>query len=144
MDINKITLLGNVGKEPEIKETRNGGEIMVFSLATNESWKDKQSGEWQTVTEWHNIVIFNEHIINRAKNYLTKGSRVLLEGMKKTRSWETEDGDTRYVTEIVLSGFNCQLIPVGKAEKLGDATSDPYEKPEEKQEKDPFDDDIPW
>ena len=105
--LNKVTLIGNVGKDPETRTFQNGGKVMNFSLATTENWKSKD-GERQTKTEWHNVAIFNEHLRHIAESYVTKGSKIYLEGQLSTRQWE-KDGETRYTTEVVLKQFNGEL-----------------------------------
>ncbi len=107
--LNKVMLIGNLGKDPEIRSMGNGGKVASFSIATSETWKDKQSGERREKTEWHNIVIFNEHLIRVAENYLKKGSKVYIEGSLQTRKWEDREGVTKYTTEIVLQRFNGEL-----------------------------------
>ena len=95
--INKVTLLGNVGKDPEIKAFQNGGKVASFSLATTESWKDKTSGERKSATEWHNIVIKNEGLVGIVEKYVKKGSKLHIEGKLETRTYE-KDGSKQYVT----------------------------------------------
>lgn len=107
--LNKVTLIGNVGKAPEIRTTQDGREIAIFSLATSESWKDK-SGERKAKSEWHNIVIFNEGLVSVAKNYVKKGSKLYIEGKLQTRKWQDKKGNDRYRTEVVLQGFNSILV----------------------------------
>lgn len=147
-DMNRIQIMGNLGKAPEIRTTTNGKDVMSFSVATRESWKDKQTNEWQERTEWHRIVIFNEHLIQRAGNYLTKGSRVYVEGKLKVREWEDKEGNKRITPEIVLSGFEGTVIPLAKADKLGESQADPYPPKEEPAGKpggqDLEDDDLPF
>ena len=112
--LNKASLIGNLGRDPEIRTTRDGLKIANFSIATTESWKDKNSGEKKERTNWHNIVIFNEPIAKVAEQYLKKGSKVYIEGSIETRKYE-KDGQDRYTTEIVLRPFNGQLILLGDA-----------------------------
>jgi single-strand DNA-binding protein len=106
--VNKATILGNVGKEVDVRSTQSGQRIASFSVATSESWKD-QSGERQERTTWHNIVIFNEHLVEIAEKYVKKGSKVYLEGAIQTRKWTDRDGNERYSTEIVLARFRGEL-----------------------------------
>jgi len=108
--LNKVTLIGNLCKDPEIRSTNTGKEIASFSLATNESWLDKSTGERKTAVEYHNIVIFNEGLVNVVKNYIKKGSKIYVEGQLKTRKWQDKEGKDRYTTEIVLQGFSGNLI----------------------------------
>lgn len=107
--VNKVTLLGRVGKDPEVRVMQNGGQVATFSLATSESWKDKNSGERKEKTQWSNIVIFNEHIVKVVESYVRKGSQVYLEGALETRTYE-KDGKTNYVTEVVLKAFRGELV----------------------------------
>lgn len=107
--INKATLIGNVGKDPEIKTFQNGGKVAQFSLATTESWKDKASGEKKTETEWHNIVVKNEGLVGIVEKYIKKGSKLYIEGKLETREYE-KDGVKKYVTEIVLYPYNGEIV----------------------------------
>ncbi len=107
--INKVTLIGNVGNEPEIRSTQDGREIANLSIATSESWKDKNSGERKEKTEWHRVVIFNEGLVKIVKNYVHKGSKLYIEGALQTRKWTGSDGVEKYTTEVVLQGFNGNL-----------------------------------
>lgn len=103
-------LIGRVGKDPEIHKTQAGKKIASFSLATSETWKDKNTGEKREKTEWHNIVIYNEGIAGVVEKYVHKGSQIYIEGALQTRKWQDKDGKDRYTTEVVLQGFNGQLI----------------------------------
>jgi single-strand DNA-binding protein len=111
--VNKVILIGNLGKDPEARSMNNGGEVVSFSIATSESWNDKQSGEKRDKTEWHNIVIFNENLGRIAKQYLRKGSSVYVEGQLQTRKWTDQSGADRYTTEIVLQRFRGELTLLG-------------------------------
>jgi single-strand DNA-binding protein len=111
--VNKVILIGNLGKDPEARSMNNGGEVVSFSIATSESWNDKQSGERRDKTEWHNIVIFNENLGRIAKQYLRKGSSVYVEGQLQTRKWQDQSGNDRYTTEIVLQRFRGELTLLG-------------------------------
>ena len=102
--VNKVILVGNLGKDPESRSFQNGGEVVSFSLATSENWKDRNSGERKEKTEWHNISIFSEGLARVAKSYLRKGSKVYLEGQLETRKWQDQSGNDRYSTECVLQG----------------------------------------
>lgn len=104
--VNKVILIGNVGKDPDIHSTQDGIEIARLSVATSESWKDRNTGERREKTEWHRVVIFNEGLVNVAKNYLRKGSKVYIEGTLQTRKWIDRSGQEKYSTEVVLQGFN--------------------------------------
>ncbi|MGB4192256.1 MAG: single-stranded DNA-binding protein [Rickettsiales bacterium] len=108
--INKVTLVGNVGRDPEIRTTQDGKEIASITLATSESWKDKSSGERKERTEWHRIVIFSDGLVNIVKNYVKKGSKLYIEGALQTRKWVDNSGVERYTTEIVLQGYSASLL----------------------------------
>lgn len=108
--INKVILIGNVGRDPEIRSTQDGKEIASITLATSESWKDKMSGERKERTEWHRIVVFAEGLVNIIKNYVKKGSKLYVEGALQTRKWVDTSGVERYTTEITLQGFNAVLL----------------------------------
>ena len=111
--VNKVILIGNLGKDPEARSMGSGGEVVSFSIATSENWNDKQSGEKREKTEWHNIVIFNENLGRIAKQYLRKGSSVYVEGQLQTRKWTDRDNNERYTTEIVLQRFRGELTLLG-------------------------------
>lgn len=107
--VNKVILIGRLGKDPEARSMSNGNEVVSFSLATSESWKDKASGERKEKTEWHNVVIFNEALGKVAKQYLRKGSQCYLEGQLQTRKWTDQNGNDKYTTEVVLQKFRGEL-----------------------------------
>lgn len=107
--INKVILIGNLGADPEIRNTQDGRPICNLRIATSENWKDKKTGERRERTEWHRVVIFNEGLCRIAEQYLKKGSKVYLEGALQTRKWEDNNGQERYSTEVVLQGFNSTL-----------------------------------
>ena len=107
--VNKVILIGNLGKDPEIRRTQDGRPIANLSVATSESWRDKATGERKEKTEWHRVVIFNEGLCRIAEQYLKKGSKVYLEGALQTRKWTDKDGHDKYSTEVVLQGFNSTL-----------------------------------
>jgi len=117
--VNKVILVGNLGKDPEVRSMNNGGEVVSFSLATSENWNDKASGERKEKTEWHNIVIFNENLGRIAKQYLRKGSSVYVEGQLQTRKWTDQNGNDRYTTEVVLQRFRGELTLLGGREGAG-------------------------
>ncbi|MEH6495593.1 MAG: single-stranded DNA-binding protein [Pseudomonas marincola] len=112
--VNKVTLVGNLGADPEIRNMQNGKPVCNLRIATSESWKDRESGERRERTEWHRVVIFNEGLSRIAEQYLKKGSKVYLEGQLQTRQYE-QDGITKYSTEIVLQGFNSNLTMLDSA-----------------------------
>lgn len=107
--INKCIIVGNLGKDPELRTFANGGKVCNFSVATSESWKDKQTGERKEKTEWHNIAIYNEGLAGVAEKYLRKGSKVYLEGKLQTRKWQDQSGNDKYSTDVVLQGFDAKL-----------------------------------
>lgn len=109
MSVNKVILVGNVGKNPEIRTMPNGNEVASFSLATSNAWRDKQTGEKKERTEWHNVAIFSQGLVGIIKKYVTKGTKLYIEGELRTRKWITKQGIEKYVTEIVLNGYNCTL-----------------------------------
>ena len=104
--VNKVILVGNLGRDPESRSFQNGGKVVNLRIATSESWKDKNSGERKEKTEWHSVAIFNENLGNVAERYLRKGSKVYIEGQLQTRKWQDQQGQDKYSTEIVLQGFN--------------------------------------
>ena len=107
--VNKVILVGNLGRDPETRHTQAGAAIVNFTLATSETWRDKASGERQERTEWHRVVIFNENLGKIAQQYLKKGSKVYLEGSLQTRKWTDKDGQEKYTTEVVLQRFRGEL-----------------------------------
>jgi single-strand DNA-binding protein len=111
--VNKVILIGNLGKDPEARSMGSGGEVVSFSIATSENWNDKASGERREKTEWHNIVIFNENLGRIAKQYLRKGSSVYIEGQLQTRKWQDQSGNDKYTTEVVLQRFRGELTLLG-------------------------------
>ena len=108
--MNRATLIGHLGADPEIRRTQDGRPIVNFNLATSESWRDKHTGERKENTEWHRIVIFNEGLCKVAEDYLKKGAKAMIEGAIKTRKWQDQQCQDRYSTEIVLSGFDSKLL----------------------------------
>jgi single-strand DNA-binding protein len=107
--VNKVILVGNLGKDPEIRRTQDGRPIANLSVATSESWRDKATGERKEKTEWHRVVIFNEGLAKVAEQYLKKGAKVYVEGQLQTRKWTDQSGAEKYTTEVVLQGFNSNL-----------------------------------
>jgi single-strand DNA-binding protein len=107
--VNKVILVGNLGKDPEVRTTQDGQKIVNFTLATSESWNDRASGERKERTEWHRVVIFNENLGNIAEKYLRKGGKVYVEGSLQTRKWTDQSGQEKYTTEVVLSKFRGDL-----------------------------------
>ena len=107
--VNKVILIGNLGRDPEVRFSQDGNKIVNFSVATSESWKDRQTGERRERTEWHRVVIFNDRIGDVAEQYLRKGSKVYVEGALQTRKWTGNDGQERYTTEVVLQRFRGEM-----------------------------------
>ena len=107
--VNKVILIGNLGRDPEVRSTQDGMKIVQLSVATSESWKDKSSGERKDKTEWHRVVIFNERLAETAEKYLRKGAKIYIEGQLQTRKWTDKDGVEKYTTEVVLSRFRGEL-----------------------------------
>lgn len=141
--VNKVILIGNVGRDPEIRATQDGKEIANLSLAASESWKDK-SGERKERTEWLNVVIFTESLVSVVKQYVKKGDKLYIEGQIKTRKWQDKNGNDRYSTEIVLQGFNGRLVMLSSAK---DAPADNGGKEQDaptQQTQSPLDDEIPF
>ena len=117
--LNKVMLIGNLGKDPEVRSFQNGGKVCNFSLATSESWKDKNSGERREKTDWHNVAIFNENLVRIAEQFLKKGSKVYIEGSLQTRKWQDQAGADKFTTEVVLQNFNGTLVLLDRAEGGG-------------------------
>ena len=115
--LNKVTLIGNLGKDPEMRTTQSGARIANLSLATAENWKDKHSGERRERTEWHRIVIFNERLAEIAEKYLRKGAKVYIEGQLQTRKWTDQQNVERYSTEIVISAYKGEIIMLGGSDR---------------------------
>ena len=111
--INKVTLIGNLGRDPEVRSMQDGGKIVQLSLATTETWKDKIAGERREKTEWHRVVIFNENLGGIAEQYLRKGSTVYVEGQLQTRKWTDQQGQEKYTTEVVLQRYRGELTMLG-------------------------------
>jgi len=107
--VNKVILVGNLGRDPEIRSLQDGTKVANLSVATSESWRDRESGERRERTEWHRVVIFNDRVADVAEKYLRKGSKVYLEGQLQTRKWTGQDGQDRYTTEVVLQRFRGEL-----------------------------------
>ena len=117
--VNKVILVGNLGRDPESRTFQNGGKVVNLRIATSESWKDRNSGERKEKTEWHSVAIFNEGLANVAERYLRKGSKVYIEGQLQTRKWQDQSGQDRYSTEVVLQGFNSVLTMLDGAPGQG-------------------------
>lgn len=107
--VNKVILVGNLGRDPEVRSMQSGDKVVNLSLATSESWKDKATGERKEKTEWHRVVVFNQGLINVCENYLRKGSKLYIEGQLETRKWTDQSGVEKYSTEVVLRPFRGEL-----------------------------------
>lgn len=126
--VNKVMLIGNLGRDPEIRTTQNGSKLCNLSVATSESWNDKASGERKEKTEWHRVVVFNDNIVRVCENYLKKGSKVFIEGQLETRKWTDQSGADKYSTEIVLRPYRGELTMLdnkGAGEGGGGYSSSP-------------------
>lgn len=121
--VNKVILVGNLGRDPEIRTTQSGMKVANLRVATSERWKDRNSGEMQERTEWHNVAIFNEHLVSVAERFLRKGSKVYLEGQLQTRKWTDQQGQDRYTTEVVMNRFRGDLQML---DSRGDSGSGSY------------------
>jgi len=113
--VNKVILVGNLGRDPEVRSFQNGGKVVNLRIATSESWKDKQSGERKERTEWHSVAIFSEPLARIAEQYLRKGSKVYIEGQLETRKWQDQSGADRYSTEVVLRPYRGELTLLDSA-----------------------------
>jgi len=145
--LNKVLLIGRLGADPEIKQMVNGKSVARFSLATSQSWKDKNSGEKKEKTEWHRVVVFNEGLVKVVQQYLKKGAQVYVEGQLNTRKWKDEQsGQDKYSTEVVIQGYNSSLTMLGggnqnpaSSQKSKQSVDDNSQVPEND-----LDDDIPF
>ncbi|WP_170548487.1 single-stranded DNA-binding protein [Ruegeria atlantica] len=125
--VNKVILVGNLGRDPEVRTFQNGGKVCNLRIATSETWKDRNTGERRERTEWHSVAIFNEGLVRVAEQYLRKGSKVYLEGQLQTRKWQDQSGQDRYSTEVVLQGFGSTLVMLdGRGEGGGGGQSGGY------------------
>ena len=145
--LNKVLLIGRLGTDPEIKQMVNGKNVARLSLATSQSWKDKNTGEKKQKTEWHRVVIFNEGLVNVVQQYLKKGSQVYIEGQLSTRKWRDEQsGQDKYSTEVVIQGYNSSLTMLGgrsENENINQSTSS-LTKDETQSASNDLDDEIPF
>ena len=145
--VNKVTLVGNLGRDPEVRSMQDGGKIVQLSVATSESWKDRNSGERREKTEWHRIVVFNEGLVNVVQQYLKKGAQVYIEGQISTRKWKDEQsGQDKYSTEILIQGYNSSLTMLGGVSQNNIASQDTKQNIEDSNLKNQndLDDDIPF
>lgn len=148
--VNKVILIGNLGKDPEVRTFQNGGKVCNLTLATSENWKDKSTGEKKEKTEWHRVVIFNENLVGVAERYLKKGAKVYIEGQLETRKWQDQSGQDKYSTEVVLRPYRGELTMLDGANRSGssgDAPMGDYSAPSVsggKTNAPELDDDIPF
>ena len=141
--VNKVILVGNLGRDPEVRRMTNGDPIVNLSVATSENWKDKATGERKEKTEWHRVVIFNENLAKVAEQYMHKGSKVYLEGQLQTRKWTDKDGVEKYSTEVVLSRFRGEMVLLDARGSAAPAPSSGGESPASF-DRGALDDDIPF
>ena len=155
--VNKVIIIGNLGRDPEIRTFQNGGRVANLSVATSESWRDRTSGERKEKTEWHRVVIFNEKLVEVVEKYLRTGAKVYLEGQLETRKWTDQSGAEKYTTEVVLRPFRGELTMLdsrggggGGGDLGGNGGSEPDDAPPAprsgggRQKSGPLDDDIPF
>ena len=117
--VNKVILVGNLGRDPEARQMQDGNSVVNLSLATSESWRDKNTGERREKTEWHRVVVFNERLVDVAQKYLRKGSKLYIEGQLQTRKWTDQSGVEKYSTEVVLQRFRGELQMLDRAGEVG-------------------------
>jgi len=142
--VNKVILIGNLGRDPEVRRMTSGDPVVNLSVATSENWRDKASGERKEKTEWHRVVIFSEPLAKVAEQYLRKGSKVYLQGQLQTRKWTDKDGVEKYSTEVVLNRFNSELVLLdAKGEGGGARISGASDAPASF-ERSEMDDEIPF
>ena len=153
--VNKVILLGNLGRDPEIRSLQSGSKMATFSIATSKRWKDKNTQEQKDKTSWHNIVVFGDGLVDIIEKYVKKGSKIYVEGELQTRKWQDQDGNDRYSTEVVLQGFNSNLTlldtrnatnNIEDKEINTDQTASNFENPTSSKSSDSSesDDDIPF
>jgi single-strand DNA-binding protein len=145
--LNRVQLIGNLGRDPEVRNTQSGGRVVSLSVATTESWKDERSGERRERTEWHRVVIFNEGLGKIAERFLVKGAKIYLEGKLTTRKWQDQSGADRYTTEIHLTPYNGVLTFLDsrrEGDRTGGGDSGAPENGSTPQSRNDLDDDIPF
>lgn len=145
--VNKVILVGNVGRDPEARFAQNGNKVVNLSIATSESWKDKASGERKEKTEWHRVICFNDRIADVLEKYVRKGSKIYLEGSLQTRKWTGNDGAEKYTTEVVIDRFRGELVLLdGRPRNEGEGTGDDAHGPQEngRGARSELDDEIPF
>lgn len=142
--VNKAIIVGNVGRDPEIRSTQNGQKVATLSVATSESWMDKQSGEKRERTEWHRVVIWNEGLVGVVEKYVIKGSKIYIEGQLQTRKWTDQSGVEKYTTEIVLSAYRGQIVLLGDPKGGRDREEEAPSQPVTRQSDAGLDDELPY
>jgi len=145
--VNKVILLGNTGKEPEIKSTQSGSKLATFSIATSKRWKDKQTQEYKDKTEWHKVVIFGDGLVDIVEKYVKKGSKLYIEGELQTRKYQDQQGNDKYTTEVILQGYNSTLTLLDNRSNTSNVEDKSQENTTEKIESSNdsnIDDDIPF
>ena len=143
--VNKVILVGNLGRDPEVRSFSNGGKVANLRIATSETWKDKATGERKERTEWHSVAIHNDALVRIAEQYLTKGSTVYIEGQLETRKWQDQSGQDRYSTEIVMRPYNGTLTLLGGKRDSGSNAPNPQDNGTSRyDDKPPMDDEIPF
>lgn len=142
--LNKVTLIGNLGKDPEIRSTNEGKEIASFTIATSDVWKDRATGEKRERTEWHRVVVFSEGLVGVIKNYVQKGSKLFIEGSLQTRKWTDQQGVEKYTTEVVLQNFNSTLILLDSRDSGMSKPKDESSSSENQLAHSELDDEIPF
>lgn len=129
--VNKVIIIGNLGRDPEVRSFPNGGKVCNLRIATSERWKDRNSGESREKTEWHSVAIFSEPLVRIAEQYLKKGSTVYIEGQLETRKWQDQSGADRYTTEVVLRPYKGELTMLGgRGDSGGSGSSSGYDRDE--------------
>lgn len=141
--MNKVILIGRVGRDPEIRTMQNGNKVANFSMATSERWKDKNTGERKEHTDWHNIAIFNPGLVGVVEKYVSKGDQIMIEGKIQTRKWQDQSGNDRYTTEVVLQSFGGSLELLSGSSRGGDRDEHPND-PAQQGPIDDLDSEIPF
>lgn len=148
--VNKVILVGNLGKDPEIKMMQDGTKLANFSLATSETWKDRDTQERKEKTEWHRVVVFNDRLADLAEKYLRKGSKIYVEGQLQTRKWTDQTGQERYTTEVVISRFRGEITMLDSARSQGESFGNESFEPAANSPREafpvaePIDDELPF
>ena len=127
--VNKVILLGNLGRDPEIRSMQSGSKMASFSIATSKRWRDKNTQEQKEKTSWHNIVVFGDGLVNIVENYVKKGSKIYVEGELQTRKWADQDGNDRYTTEVILQGYNSNLTLLDSRNNNTNQSSETTQEP---------------